>query len=164
MKFGNLLYYSTNSYLAFQINQNFYNGCHYVWCAPIFDSESLDKYDLRRNIPPSSNPYKIYVSLKSDVESNDLHSSKIAANIKGIKSGAAIMLEKGVISDYEFGIITRMVDSSSAKDFRPLVYLIPKLFIDNKLETVDVDEKANPLSVEYRVLDLKRNEFEIIEF
>lgn len=164
MDFNNLIYYSINSYLSYQINENFYNGAHYVWCSPIFDCESLDKYDIRRNIPPSSNPYKIYTALKEDVDRNDLHSAKIDSNKKGIKAGASIMLEKGVINEYEFGVITKMVDSSSTRDFRPLVYLIPKGFIENRIETVDVSEKANPLSVEYRVLDLRNEEFEIIEF
>lgn len=164
MEFDNLLYYSTNTYLAYIINQNFYNKKHYVWCSPIFDSQSLGGYDIRKRIPPSSNPSKIYISLKVDVDSQDLHSAKIEQNKRGLKAGAAHMLEKNVISEYEFGIISKMVDSSSISDYRPLVYLIPKELVDDRIELVDVDSRANPLSVEYRVLDLDESEFEIIEF
>ncbi len=164
MVFDNHIFYSTNSYLAYQINENFYNGIHFVWCSPVFDSSALAKFDIRKNIPPSSNPYKIYLSLKEDVENNDLHSSKIDSNKKGIKAGASIMLNKGLISEHEFAMIIRTVDTSSLKDYRPVLYLIPKTLVNQKLEVVDVDEKANPLSVEYRILDLTREEFEIIEF
>lgn len=163
MKFENLLYYSTNSYLAFQISENFYRGKHFVWCSPIFDSQAVDKYDIRRNIPPSSNPSMIYISLKTDVSLKDYHSSKIEANKKGLKAGASIMLQNGEINDFEFGFIMKMIDSSGIDDFRPLVYLIPKVLVDNRLEVVPVDERANPLGVEYKIIDLKRNEFEIIE-
>ena len=164
MKFDNLLYYSTNTYLAFIINQNFYNKKHYVWCSPIFDSQSLGEYDIRKRIPPSSNPSKIYISLKEDIRLNDLHSSKIEQNKRGIKAGAAHMLRNNVITEHEFGLITKMVDSSSPSDYRPLVYLIPKEFVEDKIELVDVDSRANPLSVEYRIFNLEECEFEIIEF
>ena len=164
MNFENILYYSTNTYLAYQINENFYNRNHFVWCSPVFDSDVLEKFDIRRNIPPSSNPYKIYLALKADVNGKDGHSLKIASNKRNIKVGASIMFQKGVISENEFGLITKMVDSSGIHEFRPLIYLIPKGYVERRIETVDVDQKANPLSVEYRILDLKKSEFEIIEF
>ena len=44
--------YSVNSLLAHYINEEYYNGEHYVWCAPLYDS------DLN---PPSSNPKDIYI-------------------------------------------------------------------------------------------------------
>lgn len=164
MDFNNHIFYSTNSYLAYLINENFYNGIHFVWCSPVFDSSALAKYDIRRNIPPSSNPYRIYTSLKEDVMNHDLHSTKIDSNKKGIKAGASIMLNKGLINEHEFAMIIKMVDSSNLNDYRPVLYLIPKSLVNGKLEMVDVDEKANPLSVEYRIIDLTRKEFEIIEF
>jgi len=160
----NLLYYSTNTYLAYIINETFYNGMHYVWCSPVFDSSTLEKYDVRKNIPPTSNPSKIYLALKSEVDEQDYHSAKISSNKKGIKAGASIMLKNGKITDQEFGVIVDMVDKSSIRDFRPLIYLIPKEIVGERLEQVPVDQRANPLSVEYRILDLYNNEFEIIEF
>ena len=119
---------------------------------------------MRKRIPPSSNPSKIYISLKEEVHSQDLHSAKIEQNKRGLKAGAAHMLKSNVISEHEFGIITKMVDSSSIVDYRPLVYLIPKELVEGRIEEVDVDSKANPLSIEYRVLDLDECEFEIIEY
>lgn len=161
---GNLLFYSTNTQIAFYIAEQFYNSEHYVWCAPVYNPEKLEAYDFRKKIPVSSSPHKIYKNLLDDVNSNDKHSSKIEQNRIGLKKGAAIMLEKGIIDENDFARILAIVDSAEVNEFTPLLYLIPANNVENKINTVNVEDAANPLSLEYQIYDLKRDEFEIIEF
>lgn len=163
MKRNNLIYYSINSYIAYWLNENFYNT-HFVWCAPVFDPTTLNQYDLNRKIPPSSAPANIYNRYLEDVKNTDLHSPKIKENISGLKKGASIYYENGIISDIELARINKIIDSATINEFRPLIYVIPHNSIKDKLIHVDVDKTANPLSVEYQITDLLNDEFDIIEF
>ena len=164
MKFDNLLFYSTNTYLAFLISETYYQGEHFVWCGPIFNPLTLGAYDLRRKTPPSSSPLKIYTTFKEDIEGNDLDSKKIKSAKNGLKNGAGIQHANKVIDDIELASILYTIDHASITEFRPLIYAIPKHLVESRVKIVPVDAKANPLSVEYQILDLKKNEFEILEF
>jgi len=161
--FNNIIYYSINTKLAFLINENYYQQ-HFVWCAPVFDSEKLDHLNILRQIPPSSNPFTIYKRFKQDVTCKDLHSNYVTQNKTGLKKGAIQMLNKGVIDLIDFSRITTLIDKATIDDFMPFIYLIPKGLIESKVKMVDVDFSANPLSVEFQIEDLKKDEFEIIEF
>lgn len=160
---GEIIFYSINSYLAFWLNENFYKK-HFVWCAPVFDPTKLNDYDQNRKIPPSSAPAKIYERLKEDVTNSDLHSIKISENRNGLTKGALINFENGTITDIELARIQKIIKNAEINDFRPLVYIIPFNLIKDKLKLVDVEEAANPLSIEYQITELMSNEFDIIEF
>lgn len=160
--FNNIIYYSINTKLAFLINENYYQK-HFVWCSPVFDSEKLDHLNILRQIPPSSNPFAIYNRLKQDVSGRDLHSNYVTQNKTGLKKGAIQMLNKGVIDLIDFSRITTLIDKATIDDFLPFIYLIPKGIIESRIKIVDVDSSANPLSVEFQIEDLKKDEFEIIE-
>ena len=160
---NNLIYYSTNTKLAFIINEKFYFSKHFVWCSPVFNPEKLDEYDYRKKIPVSSSPYKIYKNLLDDVNTDDHHSSKIKENKAGLKKGAAKMLERGIIDENDFARILKIIDKSSIKEFSPILYLIPAEIVKDKIKVVDVEEAANPLSSEYQIEELVDGEFEIIE-
>lgn len=159
-----LLYYSTNTRIAFYIAEKFYQSNHFVWCAPVYNPAKLDEYDIRRKIPTSSSPFKIYMNLLDDVKSNDNHSSRIEQNKTGLKKGATIMLERGAIDVDDLARILAIIDSAGISEFGPLIYLIPAHLVAARVQTVEVREAANPMSIEYQISDLKRNEFEIIEF
>lgn len=161
---GNLLYYSTNTKLAFFITEQFYNSEHFVWCAPVYNPEKLEEYDYRKKIPVSSSPFKIYKNLYDDVKTNDKHSSKIQQNRAGLKRGAAIMLDKGIIDENDLARILAIIDSAEISEFSPMIYLIPTNLVKDKISPVEVKDAANPLSIEFQIFDLKRDEFEIIEF
>lgn len=158
-----LFYYSTNTYLSYFIAKTFYNGTFYVWCAPIFDPMSLDHLNPLRKIPPSSSPFKIYQDLKQDIVSGDLHSAKIEANKNGLKRAAIIARTNGIIDNDELSKINYIIDNASLTDFKPMLYLIPVSLVISRVEVVPVSERANPLSEEYRIVDLKESEFEIIQ-
>lgn len=60
-----LVLYSTNTWLAYRINEKYYRGQHYAWCASLFSFKGLPHYDY--DIPPTSSPAEIYHSLASEV-------------------------------------------------------------------------------------------------
>lgn len=159
---NNLLLYSTNTLLAFHINDMFYNNVHYVWCSSVFRPDASTISTLRS--PPSSTPYNIYVRLQEDVEGNDLHSSKINENKEGIKEGANQKLSQKVISKQQFDTILQIVGFAQISHFRPLLYVIPYHLVKNKLKVPPINSLASPLSKEYIIHNLVRNEFEIIDF
>ena len=157
------LLYSVNTKLAYYINESFYDQ-HYVWCSPVFDTARLDEYSLFKKIPPSSNPFTIYQRFKQDVDNCDLHSPHIANNKSGLKKGVINMFDTGTIDGIEFARINKIIDSASIDMFNPLVFVIPRISVESRVRLVDVAEAANPLSVEYQIPDLKRCEFEIMQF
>ncbi len=159
----NILFYSINSKLAHYINETFYSR-HFVWCSPVFNNEKLDSLHHYKKIPPSSNPFTIFQRLKQDASSNDLHSKIIEQNKSGLKRGAIDMLNAKVIDPLDFARINKIIDLAPIDQFLPLIYLIPKSCVENRIKLVDVDQSANPLSIEYQIIDLKQNEFEVIDF
>ena len=52
-----------------------------------------------------------------------MHSAKIKENRVGLKHGATIQLNNGVIDDTDFARINEMIDKASISDFKPLLYL-----------------------------------------
>lgn len=159
----NLVYYSTNSYLAYFIAENFFGGKHYVWCSPIYDPSKLEELHKWKRIPVSSNPHKIYLSLLEDVESGDLHSDKIRNNINGLRRAAVQKLANGDIDDEEFVKINLMIDKATPDLFKPLLYIIPKDLVKTRINVVPITETAGILSEEFQIVDLATHEFEIIQ-
>lgn len=157
----NLFLYSTNTELSYRLSRDFYNGRFYVWCSPVFEPPQ-DKLNKYHRIPPSSSPYHIYTDLKQAVESQDLHNSKIKDNKTALKRGALKNFENGVIDEQELVKINYIIDHANIQDFKPVLYIIDRKSVGEKLEIVPVEEMANPLSCEYRIAELKESEFETI--
>jgi len=161
-RFNNLLFYSTNAKLAYHINQRFYNGKHFVWCSPVFDTAPLSDDDVFKRIPSSSNPWHIYQSLKNDVEQDDRHSSKIANLKNGLATGAEFHRNNNSISNDDYDTIMELIAEAGILMFMPLLYVIPKNRLGQRIVEVSVTQMANPLSVEYQIHDLDQSEFDII--
>ena len=53
-----LVLYSTNRSLAYQLNQHYYGGKHWVWCNPFFDERAAAAAGFAA--PPSSTPADLY--------------------------------------------------------------------------------------------------------
>lgn len=157
-----LILYSTNTWLAYRIAQAYYTEKHYVWCAPYFSSGAVPAHDS--TIPPSSSPGEIYSSLHADISRGDQHSTKIEMNKAGILRGANAKAKSGVISRKQRLEIYAIVSRAETRDFRPLVYVIPFHHVKSIIEEVPIGEKAHPLSLEYRVHELHRKHFDIVEF
>jgi hypothetical protein len=156
-----LLHYSTNTWLAYTIAENYYQGEHYVWCTPFFSPRSAPGYT---NVPPTSCPSSIYHSLREEVATGDRHSTKIRENRTGIIKGANVKKGAGIIDDVQEREIIDVVNSAETRDFRPLLYVIPHDLVAGVLQSVPVANKAHPLSVEYVIERLPRASFDVIDF
>ena len=152
---NNCFLYSVNTYLAHYICERFYNGIHYVWCAPSFNS---DVY----NNPPSSNPKEIFFSLYKDVTRNDNHSDKIRQNRLGLMRGVEVMLTSGVITPEVRDEILLIIENADISYFIPLLFIIDKNQAQGKIETVPHKDRANILSEEYLIKNLHTDEFDVV--
>lgn len=160
------LLYSAGTELSYKINEIFYNDIHYVWCADRFGSpKSGEPYN--RN-PSSSDPYDIYQDYNRASGNSgrvaDHHSGAIDRLRIGIKKGADIKLAQGVISKDELDDIYAIVDAADRQDFSPLIYLIPFEKVETLLKKVPIDKRAHPLSDEWIIENLSKDDFDLMRF
>ena len=111
-----LLLYSTQTLLAYHINERYYGGLHYVWCSEFFGSGSIAP---GRPVPPSACPQEIYEELLQDIQNADRHSDKIRQNKAGLRRGADFEYSKGIITDSERLEIFNKVRLATFIDFKP---------------------------------------------
>lgn len=153
--------YSCCTWLSFNINQMFYDGYHYIWCAPYFDPSSrLNPYN---SVPPTSNPKEIYWNLKREVDAGDKHSAKITQNRTGMQRGADLNLKMNRITPMQHQDIINIVAASEIRDFRPLLYVIPAKPVKPLVQLAALKDRAHALSEEYIIERLPRKLFDAIE-
>jgi len=168
------LLYSTNTWLAYTISQTYYHAEHYVWCSPYPNSRwlptglaslppSSSPGDIYLSLPPSSSPGDIYLSLHADILGGDLHSAKVDQNRDGIRNGARIKHAAGIITEAQLEDIEKIVNRSSLRDFRPLLYVIPFGPVADRVEAVPLARRASLFHEEYIIERLPRALFEVIE-
>lgn len=147
--------YSASTHMAYKIAKRYYRDIHYVWCTTDFNSPSQ---------PPTSNPATICKRYLEQIVLGDRHATEVETNIAGILRGAKAKLNAGVISDAQYQEIGQIVSLSEYKDFFPVVYVIQSNKVKSRcLEVLPID-RASDTSVEYKVEDLKHDEFQIISF
>jgi hypothetical protein len=156
-----LLLYSTNTHLKFFIQQN-YVGEHHVWCSPVFEAQSRDKYSAGAGQPASSDPCSIYRSLCRTIAQPDDHDPKINSQRSTLMSLAVAWEAEGRISGSERDDIIATVERARFPDWRPLIFLIPFAGISLRVQAVTRAQRSSH-ELEYIIPDLKRHEFEIIE-
>lgn len=150
----NLYFYSINSFLAFKINETYYHDLHYVWVAPYFNT--LEN-------PISSNPCDIFHNVHNSVNSKDSHSDYIERNKTGILNGAEHKLKTGIITRKQRDEIAGIIKVAEKVDFKPLLYIIIASKVSKMLIEPAPSEKAYSFSKEYKILELPRKFFDIIE-
>lgn len=155
-----LLLYSTNTWLAYAIAERYYDGVHFAWCSPVYDGTRADAHV---NIPPNSSPADLYRLLRDEVERGEQHSAVLADKRDGLIRGAATRHAEGMIGDAEFDAIRQTVEKSPLHDFRPVLYLIPFDRVRATAVEASVEERAHPLSIEYKVDPLPRECFDVLE-
>jgi hypothetical protein len=155
-----LVLYSTNTWLAYVISEQYYSGIHYVWCTPYFDSSSVPPHDY--TVPPSSSPREILFGLAEEVKRGDRHSAKIESNRSGILRGAHHNRDVGLITEVQAQEIASILDQAQVSDYRPLLYVIPFRSVEKIVKDVDVRAKAHPLSTEYVIERLPRSLFDVL--
>ena len=158
-----LLLYSTNVFLKHVIQRKYRNDVHYVWCSEIFDAKTAPAYSLEALLPASSNPADIYRQLSRDVQSRDGHSAKIQEQKASFKALAIQWYDTGEIAAEARDEIIFLADKSSFEYWRPLLYIIPRTNVNDRLLTVPPERRAG-IGSEYIITDLSRTEFDIVEF
>lgn len=146
--------YSVNSRLAYMVNKHFYGHIHYVWCAPRF---------FCAGNPPSSNPREIFNMLSADVDRKDRHSSKIEQNRMGIIKGANIKKSNGDITAHTLSEIVSIVNNAGIEYFHPLIYVIDRELVRDRVKNVNALDKAEFFSSEFMIEELVSNEFDVLE-
>lgn len=150
-----VLLYSINTVLAFRIQCTYYDNIHFVWCT--------DKYDHGTRQPASSNPLSIAQSFIQDVYSKDKHSAIIRQNREGLKRGAMFKRKNGVIDEETESEIIALVNAAEFDQFLPLLYVIPYSGVSSLCECVPRREKASYNSIEYRIQNLPRSAFDLLD-
>jgi hypothetical protein len=155
-----LVLYSTTTWLAFAIAERYYDGVHYAWCSPSFDGAAAPRHV---NIPPSSSPAELYQRFREDSRRGEGHSLAFRNHKSGIRRGAEARRKQGVITrevEAEIRDIVKRVDVSA---FRPVLYVIPFATVADVAIPVRVRARAHPLSQEYRLENLRRGEFDLLD-
>jgi hypothetical protein len=151
----NSFLYSVGTQLAYKIAKEYYGNIHYVWCTTEFNS-------LKQ--PPTSNPAIICKRYLEQITTGDRHTQEIMNNIAGILRGAKAKLDSGVINEKEYNKIRTIVSVARYEVFFPVLYIVDSKKVKDKCKEVKVKERASDDAIEYKIEDLKENEFEIILF
>ena len=138
------------------MNEKFYGGRHYVWCAPAPSQDSLLNFN-----PESSNPWNICRNFSVAICSKDKHSSWISNNRAGIIRGAAAREAQGVINSAVREEIEMIANEAELADFSPLFLVIPYEPVKDIVKSVGLRQKASVLSQEYIIEDLPRQSFDL---
>lgn len=157
----NLILYSANTWLAFNVAERYFKQEHYVWCTPYF--EPTDRSGYIYTVAPTSSPKDIYLNLYKEVMGGDRHSTKIDDNKVGILKGAAFKKTAGVITEDQEAEIAAVVAAAERREFKPLLYIIPYEKVISLKKDVPVADRAHPLSNEYIIENLPRDHFDVIE-
>ena len=145
--------YSVGTKLAYQINENYYGGTHYVWCAEAFDSPLQ---------APTSNPLTILNRYAHVCLKQDRHCCEISDNLAGIQRGAKAKFDAGVIDKVQQREIRKLINASKWDAFLPVLYIIPTYLVKAKCIEVPVKDRASNNSYEYKIEELNHGEFQAI--
>lgn len=147
--------YSASTELAYIIAKTYYKDIHFVWCTTMFNCQ---------NQPPTSNPATICKRYLEQITTGDRHTNEIQTNMVGILRGAKEKLTKGVINKKQYTEIRSLVAGAKYEAFFPVLYIIESKKVKDHCIEVKVSDRASDNAVEYRIEDLKEDEFELISF
>ncbi len=160
----NLILYSVNPLMKLLLQERYFGDRHYVWCAEQWDAATRSRYSFASMVPPSSNPRALYESYREAVEGGDRHFTKFDRIRAGYLDRALTAKKVGALSEAQYDELVVTIQSNDFNLWRPIVYLIPRHLIDpTRLQLVPAAQRAG-LGNEFVIRDLKREEFEIMEF
>ena len=156
-----IVLFSTNTLLAFRINEKYFGSKHFVYCNPFSHSQAAPRSTV---MPPSSTPCTLFKAFENDSMSNDAHSAVIAQNRVGLLRGADAKRKRGVITAEQETEIKQIVDVAENQEFKPLLYVVPYARVARLVKPVPAANKAHAFSEEFIIEELPREAFEFIEF
>ena len=107
--------------------------------------------------------FTIAINFIQEAATYDRHSVQIKQNIAGITRGAKVMKEHGAINGRLRNQIIRRLDAATYDDFLPLIYVIDTRKVAARIIPVPPDEAARPDTPEYKILDLRDDEYTVID-
>jgi hypothetical protein len=168
---GRSLVFSTNSWLAYKISEEYYDGEHCVWCSPILGNLGNDLHAESSIDQPviSGNPFRLYCELLTESQGGDAGSPAIMEERTKICARAAAKQKLGEISKEVEGEIYEVVGDSEPGDFRPVIYVIPYALVKEQAKRISSQGgtalgRSNRLSDTLLIEKLQRGYFDVIEY
>ncbi|HXB24912.1 MAG TPA: hypothetical protein VNV25_09295 [Gemmatimonadaceae bacterium] len=158
------LLYSVNPRIKYHFVEKYGGGVHWIWCSETFDSGAAASLSPLASIPPSSNPKDLYQRLKSDANRRDRGSALIDQKRTSLINSVVRWHTDGQIDDAGKVEALATIDLVDSYEWRPLLYLIPRMGLGARLVVVPPGMRASPLGCEYQIHDLGKEEFDAIEF
>lgn len=155
-----LLFYSTNSLMAYLINEYYYRGNHYLYCTPYFERHPDPNFPP---LAPTSNPKILYERLMEESKTSDKNAHHINANKHGLKIGVEERLKAGIITTAVKNEIVEFIDGAPNVQFKPKLYLIPAEGVRSLLKPVPYHVRATSVIDEY-CLDITKEKFDVIDY
>lgn len=147
--------FSVGTRCAYNIDNDFYKGKHFMWLALSFD-------DLDHQAE-SSNPLTKAENFIKEVVSEDGDCDSIYQNIAGIVKGVKAKHSANDITDEERNtIFNRLADITTA-DFLPYLYIVDTRKVASRIIEVPPDQAARRTMSEYKIFDLVEGEFELVD-
>jgi hypothetical protein len=143
------LYYSTQSSIADRISKRYYKR-YYVYCAADFYSHN----------PGSSSPAAVYRTFKEIADQGDRGHSKFEDHKLQLKSVAEMKFVNQEISAQEHHAILYEIANCETREFAPILYLILRSSVADRIRPVDTVKKPNADSIEYIIENMRDEEFE----
>lgn len=153
-----LILHSAVTMLSYRVAQDHYGGEHYVWCAPCRDVDRFASIN-----PPSSDPVSIYRRLVSDIRGGDKHSSIIRQNRRGIRRGATVKEQAGVIDAAKRKEIEKLARTASLAEFQPILLVMPFEVVRHIIKPATLPSRAAVWSQEFIIERLPRSCFDVLE-
>ncbi|UVO53379.1 hypothetical protein [Sphingomonas sp. SUN039] len=151
-----LALYSTVSALAYNINERYYGGLHWIWAAPAPPFDRSMGYN-----PDSSNPWALYRRFQADITKREGHSDLIDRNRTGIVRGAQSRYGQGQITAAQRDAIQETAETADRSEFHPMFIVLPYAQVELLAQEVGISQRASILSQEYIVADLPRTLFDV---
>jgi hypothetical protein len=154
--------YSTNCWFAHDVAIRYRAGRHFVWCSEWFDPSRAPPGSAAAAIAPSSSPKGIFDTLRGDCKGEDTHSALIKGYRRTFKRLAKQWLAANEITRPQLDEIVAAADSRSWNIWRPVLFVIPKTPVEERIVTVPHQRRA-AYGHELQILDLMPHEFDLIE-
>jgi hypothetical protein len=157
--------YSTNPFMSYDICRTYRGGIHNIWCSEVFDPTNQATLTRGAMVAPTSSPCALARSLAHEVINEDRHSANIKRYQKTFRRLATSWAASGDISDAQCQDIKDLTSQQSYRIWRPLVYIIPRAPLQSagRLQEVPVKQRAGH-GPEYRIFDLRTDEFDVMEW
>jgi hypothetical protein len=154
------LLYSTNVFLKYQIQKQYFGDIHYVWCSEVFDWSTHGS--VGSMVGASSNPADIYRQLKNAIKTKDSHDWKINQQKTSMVARFEKLHNLGTINDQTKDDLLYILKNATFPDFEPLIYIIPRVMVSTKLQVVPANLRASLFGIEYIITDLLGDEFDFV--